>query len=144
MLPYDPERRGALVARQFRGPVYLAGEPDILEPPAGLIDEGEDAAQSARREAMEEVGVRLDELEPLGFYWASPGSTTECSSLFLAPYTASDRIEAGGGTDDHEAIEVVETPLLELAGMIDRGELHDLKLLALMQTLRLRRPELFD
>ena len=143
VLPYDPERRVALLARQFRAPVHLAGAPDILEPPAGLIDAGESADDCARREAMEEVGVRLDVLEPLESYWASPGSTTEYSTLFLAPYTAADRIEAGGGTDDHENVEVLETPLSQLAAMVDRGELHDLKLLALIQTLRLRRPELF-
>ena len=144
VLPYDPERRVALVARQFRGPVRLADMPDFLEPPAGIIDEGESAADCARREAMEEVGVRLGELEALGTYWASPGSTMERSDLFLAPYSAADRIEAGGGTDDHEDIEVIETPLQDLAGMIDRGELQDLKLFALVQSLRLRRPDLFS
>lgn len=143
VLPYDPERRVALVARQFRAPVRLAEATDILEPPAGIIDAGETAAQCARREALEEVGVRLGELEPLGCYWSSPGSGMERNDLFLAAYTQADRIEAGGGTDEHEDIEVIETPLSELAAMLDRGELSDLKLLGLVQTLRLRRPELF-
>jgi hypothetical protein len=38
---------------------------------------------------------------------------------------------------------VVETSLAELGRMAERGELADLKTLALVQALRLRRPELF-
>jgi hypothetical protein len=35
-------------------------------------------------------------------------------------------------------------PLAELAAMADKGEIQDLKVFALLQTLRLRRPELFS
>jgi hypothetical protein len=38
---------------------------------------------------------------------------------------------------------VVEMPLADLALAADRGELSDLKLLVLLQTLRLRHPDLF-
>jgi predicted NUDIX family NTP pyrophosphohydrolase len=35
--------------------------------PKGLVDEGEDLEQAARRETLEETGVRAGELFPLGF-----------------------------------------------------------------------------
>ena len=144
VLPYDPERRVALLVRQFRGPVWMKQGSDLTEPPAGLIDAGEDPASCARREAMEETGVRLDELEPLGSYWSSPGVSTERYWLYLEPYAGVDRTGAGGGLEDeHEDIEVIETPLDELAQAAMRGELADLKLLALVQALMIRRPELF-
>ena len=64
--------------------------------------------------------------------------------LFFAPYRAADRVAAGGGlASEQEGIAVVETPLAELAAMADGGTLTELKLFALVQTLRLRRPELF-
>ena len=53
-------------------------------------------------------------------------------------------VAAGGGVDEHEDIQVMETPLHELARALERGELADLKLLALVQALMIRRPELFD
>ena len=143
VLPYDPEQRTALLVRQFRGPVWIEHGADFLEPPAGIIEDGEDPADAARREAFEETGLELGELEPVGCYWTSPGVTTERSWLFLASYAAADRTAAGGGVDEHENIEVVETPLAALAARLDRGELGDLKMLALVQALRLRRPELF-
>ncbi len=145
VLPYDAMRRTALLVRQFRAPVFLAArEPVLLEAIAGMIDNG-DAAITARREALEEAGLRLGELEPVATAWPSPGMLTERVALFLAPYSAGDRVGAGGGlAEEHEEIEIVELALDELAGLADRGELADMKTLALVQTLRVRRPELFE
>jgi 8-oxo-dGTP pyrophosphatase MutT (NUDIX family) len=93
---------------------------------------------------MEEAGLRLETLEPVASVWSIPGSSTEHIDMFLAPYGAADRVSAGGGlAHEHENIVVVELPLAELARMADAGGLADLKTLALTQTLRLRRPELF-
>lgn len=146
VLPYDPTRRVALLVRQLRNGPLLAGfeQPHLLEAPAGLIDPGEDDAAAARREALEEVGTRLRDLEPLGASFSCPGVSTERIALFLGCYGKDDRVAAGGGlASEHENIEVVETPLAELARLADAGELIDLKTLALTLHLRLRRPDLF-
>ena len=143
VLPYDPARKTALLVRQLRlPPLYAGGEATILEAPAGLIDPGEDGSTAARREAMEEVGVRLTSLDLVTSAWSMPGISAERMDMFLAAYATADRTGAGGGIDD-EGIEVVEMPLSELAAMADAGTLNDMKTLVLVQTLRLRRPELF-
>lgn len=144
VLPYDPEREVALLVRQFRAPVLHAGVADwLLEAPAGLRDEP-DAEAAARREAMEEVGLKLGPLEPVATAFSMPGISTERMALYLAPFSAADRVAAGGGLDsEHEGITVVEVTLAELARLADSGALTDLKTLALVQTLRLRRPDLF-
>ena len=130
VLVYDPERKTALLVRQFRAPTFIAAQlPDLLEAIAGLIED-EDPQATARREAMEEAGVQIGALEPVGRVWAIPGSSTERIDLFLASYCAADRVAEGGGLDhEHENITVVEMPLAELAAMADRGELADLKTL---------------
>jgi nudix-type nucleoside diphosphatase (YffH/AdpP family) len=143
VLPYDPERRVALLVRQVRAAVSYRGEAEFPEPPAGLIDEGEAPETAAIREAEEETGLKLRSLEPLGRFWSSPGSTTETSWLYLAEYAASERTGDGGGVDDHEDVEVLEIPLAELAAKAARGELHDLKLAVLVLSLMNRRPALF-
>jgi nudix-type nucleoside diphosphatase (YffH/AdpP family) len=144
VLPYDPVRRVALMIRQLRPPtLYAGGVAVLLEAPAGLIDPGEDGATAAQREAMEEVGVRLSTLEPVAELWTMPGVSTERMALFLGVYAQADQIAAGGGVDgENEEIEVLEMPLAELATMADQGRLTDLKTFSLVQTLRLRRPEL--
>jgi nudix-type nucleoside diphosphatase (YffH/AdpP family) len=145
VLPYDPQRRVAMVIRQFRTPPKLvAGDGMILEAPAGRLDEADPEA-CARREALEEIGLRLERLEPVSRVWTLPALSTERAWLYLAPYTEADRVAAGGGlADEHEEITVLEMPLAELAAMADAGDLNELKLLLLVQTLRLRHPELFS
>ncbi|NNM72182.1 NUDIX domain-containing protein [Enterovirga aerilata] len=144
VLPYDPERRVAMMVRQFRTPVlFVSGGQDLLECPAGLLD-SDDPVADARREAEEEVGLHLAELEPVSTVWSMPGISTERMHLFLAPYSASDvRGEGGGLATEHEDITKLELPLGELAAMADDGRLDDMKTLLLVQTLRLRRPDLF-
>lgn len=144
VLPYDPERKVALLVHQFRAPVLLeAGEQELLETIAGLRD-GEEAGRAVRREALEEAGLKLKDLEWLGVMWTSPGGSTERMDLCLAPYSRADRVAKGGGAPgEHENITVVEMPLSELAATADRGAIADMKTFALVQTLRLKRPELF-
>jgi nudix-type nucleoside diphosphatase (YffH/AdpP family) len=144
VLPYDPERRVAMLVRLFRAPVFHAsGTPETLEAPAGLLDE-DDPADCARREALEEVGLTLTFLEPVGSVWTMPGISTERMHLYLALYRAGDRTSPGGGlAEENENITVVEMELSRLATMADEGGLSDLKTLALVQTLRLRHPNLF-
>lgn len=144
VLAYDEERRVALLVSQFRPAVYLAsGGEALLEIIAGgLEDETQEAC--VRREAMEEGGLRLGALEKVVDAWPMPGISTESIALYLARYTAADRVAQGGGLDDeHEGITVVELPLRELAAMTDDGALADLKSYACVQALRLRRPDLF-
>ncbi|RVU16578.1 NUDIX domain-containing protein [Methylobacterium oryzihabitans] len=144
VLPYDPVRRVAALVRELRVPVLLAsGAPSQLEAPAGLIDGG-DPADNARREVLEETGIRLHALEPVGAAYSCAGVSTERIHLFLAPYGAGDREGPGGGAEgEHENIRVVEMTFADLAALADTGGLTDLKTLTLVLALRARHPDLF-
>ena len=45
--------------------------------------------------------------------------------------------------EEGESVTAVELPLSDLAQLADTGRLSDMKTLLLIQTLRLRRPDLF-
>lgn len=145
VLPYDGERRTALLVRLPRaGPLYAGGPDQLLEAPAGMVDGGDEEA-AARREALEEAGVRLGDLERIATTWPSPGVSAESTTLYLAAYNAADRVADGGGVEhEDENITVVEQSLAELWANADAGCIEDLKTLALVMALRLRRPELFE
>ncbi len=144
VLPYDPVRRTVMLIRILRTPALVrAGRAELVECPAGLLDEADPAA-AARREAQEEVGLALGDVEHVARVWTSPGISAEQMDLYLAPYSAGDRVGAGGGVaSEHEAIEVAELGLDLVWTMVKRGELDDMKTLTLVQALRLRHPELF-
>jgi len=144
VLPYDPERRTAVLVRQFRAPVFLAAKQDeMVEAIAGIV-ESADPKECGRREAWEEAGLRLGMLEHVGTVWTMPGVSTERMHLYLAACRDSDRAGPGGGlADEHENTAPVEYPLADLAARVDAGQLDDMKTMLLVQTLRLRRPDLF-
>jgi nudix-type nucleoside diphosphatase (YffH/AdpP family) len=145
VLPYDAERRVALVCRQPRvGPLFSGFDPHLVEAAAGMIDPGEDAAATVVREALEELGVTLGAVEPVVAAWSMPAVSSERIHLFLAPYQAADRTAPGGGVaEEGEEIEVIERPLADLLREADAGALTDIKTLALVWALARRRPDLF-
>jgi nudix-type nucleoside diphosphatase (YffH/AdpP family) len=145
VLPYDPERRLALVVCQTRVPLlYLGDRERLMEAIAGRIED-ETPLDSVRREAEEEAGLRIREFGHVGTCWVSPGVSTERVYLYLAAYSAADRVGPGGGrVDEFEDITVREISLSKLAQLADQGGIKDTKTLLLAQTLRLRRPDLFE
>src|SRR5215510_13025898 len=89
VLPYDAERRTAILVRQFRAPVFLATrQEEVFEAIAGIV-ESPDPAACGRREAMEEAGLELHTLEHVGSAWTMPGVSTERMHLYVAPYGAN-------------------------------------------------------
>lgn len=144
VLPYDPQRRVATLVRQLRAPLlHTAGLQDLLEVPAGIL-EGDDPEVCARREVMEETGLQLGLLEHVARVWSMPGISTERIDLFLAPYDSAGKVGDGGGVaEENENIIVVELALDELAGMMRRGTLIDLKSLTLVLALQARHTHLF-
>jgi nudix-type nucleoside diphosphatase (YffH/AdpP family) len=146
ILPYDPQRRTLLFVRLLRAPPLLAeGVPDLIEAPAGLMEDGERPEDAALREAREETGYALQTPEPLASAWTSPGISTERMDLFAAAYAPGDRVSDGGGAPgEHENALVVELDASQALAMIGRGEIADMKTLALILLLRTRRPALFE
>lgn len=145
VLPYDPERRVAVLVRQVRVAPMFWGEPgEFDEAPAGGLD-GETPEVAARREVMEETGIRVGVLDFVVCSYAMPSVSSERLHLYLAPFSLTDRVADGGGlADEGEQVTVLEVPLAELWSRAERGDLLDMKTLVLVQALRLRRPDLFE
>jgi len=142
ILLHDVERRTVLLSRQFRYPVYVNHHPDgmLIETAAGLLD-GQDPATAIRREAAEELGVEVGDVEHVFDVYMSPGSVTERIHFFAAPYTPLSRTGEGGGlAEDGEDIEVLELPFDTTLAMIESGEIADAKTIMLLQWAALRGP----
>jgi nudix-type nucleoside diphosphatase (YffH/AdpP family) len=79
VLPYDPKRDRVLLIEQLRmGPLIRHDtNPWSLEPIAGMVDARETPEDAAHREAKEEAGLTLRELEFVSANYPSPGSATD-------------------------------------------------------------------
>jgi nudix-type nucleoside diphosphatase (YffH/AdpP family) len=141
VLLYDLEGASVLLTRQFRYPVYVNDHPDgmLLEAAAGLLDD-QDPETAIRREAEEETGVRIGELEHVFDVFMSPGSVTERLHCYAAPYRPAERGAGGGLAEEGEDIEVVELPFKEALDMVRTGEIADAKTIMLLQWAALEGP----
>lgn len=146
VLPVDSARRTCLLVRQLRVPVHVAqGEGLMLEAAAGLIDpEDASPAAAAVREAREELGYSVRDLEEVATFYPIPGLVTEQMSCFVASYTPADRVRGDTGADEDEILDVEEWGLDALWQAFRDGRLRDGKAIVCLQGLRIARPELFD
>lgn len=138
VLPYSPAKRTVILTRQFRFPACVHGDDAwLIEAPAGKLD-GDDPATCATREAEEETGHRLEEIEAVTVAYSTPGSVTERLHLFIGRYEDGSRISEGGGLEhEGEDIEVLELPYDEALAMASDGRIVDAKTIILLQHLRL-------
>lgn len=139
VLLYNREKRTVILTRQFRFPVFAHGEAGwLIEVVAGKLD-GDHPVTTAKKEAEEESGYRVHDVELVMSAYMSPGSVTEKLSLFLAEYDADSKVSAGGGLEhEGEDIEVLELGIDAALAMIETGEIADAKTIMLLQHVRLK------
>ncbi|MCA1922547.1 GDP-mannose pyrophosphatase NudK [Buttiauxella noackiae] len=138
MLLYNRDKNTVVLTRQFRVATWVNGNPDgmLIEACAGLLDADEPEV-CARKEAIEETGYEVGEVEKVFELYMSPGGVTELIHFYMAEYSDSQRENAGGGIDD-EDIDVLEIPFRQALEMVASGEIRDGKTVILLQQLQLR------
>ncbi len=135
----EPSKRLILV-RQFRPP--LNGK--VIEFPAGLIDEGENAAQTAVRELYEETGYHGKVVAITPPTCNSPGLTGEKITTVVMEIdeTAHPINPPVPAMEEDEDIETFKVPVTQLQNFLHdavrRGDVIDSKLMAFNLALRYR------
>ena len=124
-LPYDPVLDCVVLVEQFRPGAFVRGDPHpwVLEPVAGRCDGDEPVEVVAEREMVEEAGLCLQRLEPIGNYYPSPGCLSEYLYSFVGLVDLSAFKEGlhGLATENED----IRTHLLSFdaaMGLIETGE----------------------
>jgi ADP-ribose pyrophosphatase len=121
LIPIDAQDRVWLV-RQYR---HAAGE-DLLELPAGTLEDGESPEDCALRECREEIGMAPGELIHLGGTFLAPGYSNEFLHFFLARGLTPDPLPP----DPDEELRLEKIPWEDLWTLIAGKSIRDAKTLA--------------
>ncbi|MCB2262131.1 MAG: NUDIX domain-containing protein [Candidatus Thiosymbion ectosymbiont of Robbea hypermnestra] len=105
---YDAGRDQLVMIEQFRiGALEHGHGAWTLEPVGGILKPGEDARELVRREAMEEAGCRISDLEPIGAYHVSPGTAADRVRLFCGRVDAASAGGIHGLSEEGEDTRVI-------------------------------------
>lgn len=129
MLVFNRDTQKLLLINQFRYPTYSSGPGWMIETIAGMIDEGESPEEAVRREAQEETGLNVQNVELIASFYPSPGGCSEKIHLFyveIAGDTARYQ-KIGGLASENENILTVELSLAEVLEKVRTGEICDAK-----------------
>ncbi len=118
IVPIIHENNVVLV-RQYR---YAVGT-ELLEVPAGVIEQGETPEECATRELDEEIGYRCNDIEKIMEFFPAPGSSTEKIHVYLAKGLTKTEMR----TEEDERINVDIMPIETALEKIRSGEIHDAK-----------------
>ncbi|PIJ51579.1 GDP-mannose pyrophosphatase NudK [Erwinia sp. OLTSP20] len=138
ILLYNRQKNSVVLTRQFRIATWVNNNPDgmLIETCAGLLDNDSPEA-CIRKEAMEETGYAIGEVEKLFQLYMSPGGVTEIVHFFAAEYRDGLKKSAGGGVDD-EQIDVLELSYPDAMARVADGRICDGKTVILLQQAQLR------
>ena len=128
--PVLPDGR-LVVERQFRYPLNRV----FIEFPAGKREEGEDPLVTAQRELFEEAGYTATDWTNLGTVHTVVSYSTEAIEFYLA----EGLTHIGAQLDHGEFLEVGTMELDEMLALLDRGEITDVKTVAMTLMLERRR-----
>lgn len=99
----------------------LAAREELLELPAGKMNEGEDPMLCAARELKEETGLIAKRMELISAFYPSPGYTDE--KIYV--YHCTDFEKGDNALDDGEFLNVVRVPQNKAFRMLDEGLFAD-------------------
>ena len=138
LLPYDPVRDEVVLVEQVRIAAYDTSEtPWLLEMVAGMIEEGESVEDVARREALEEAGLAIGRTKPVLSYLASPGGTTERSSIMVGEVDARTAEGIHGLADENEHIRVHVVSREQAYQWVEEGKIDNAASVIALQWLQL-------
>lgn len=122
IVPVVDDGTYALLVRQYRAAV----DRELLEIPAGKRDvHGEAPDVTARRELIEEIGMRPGRLEQLAALYMTPGFSDEHMTLFIALDLEATATAVQGPEETHMTVEQIA--LADIPDLIAAGEIADAK-----------------
>jgi ADP-ribose pyrophosphatase len=140
LLPYDPKCDEVVLIEQFRvGALSADADPWLTEIVAGIIEDGETAEDVVRREAVEEAGCAIADIEPVMNVFPTPGGSSERIAIFVGRVDAKGIDGIHGLADEGEDIRVFTEPLDAALQRLANGGIANMTAVVALQWLALNR-----
>jgi ADP-ribose pyrophosphatase len=140
VLPYDPKKDCVVLIEQFRiGALEHNATPWLIEIVAGVMDKGEKETHEdvARRETLEETGLKIESLIPIYDYFTSAGYSTEKIKLFCAKVDSTKAPKYCGLKEEHEDIKIHVVPTTKAFAAVRSGQINNSFTIIALQWLEL-------
>jgi ADP-ribose pyrophosphatase len=140
---YDPVLDQVVMVEQFRIGALEHGQGAwTLEPVGGVLKAAEDAREVVRREAMEEAGCEILDLEPIGAYHVSPGTSAARIRLFCGRVDAGRAKGIHGLAEEGEDTRVAVMNTEQAMGELYSGRINTSAAIIAIQWLAMNRDRL--
>ncbi|WP_318433634.1 ADP-ribose diphosphatase [Photobacterium leiognathi] len=139
LLPYDPITDEVVLIEQFRVGAMAAGcEPWQLEIVAGMIDHQDESAEDVvKREAVEEAGLTVAELEQVTRYLSSSGGCSEMLDIFVGTVDSTQAGGIHGLAEESEDIRVHVVSREQAYEWVESGKIENAASIIALQWLQL-------
>ncbi|WP_153446103.1 ADP-ribose diphosphatase [Vibrio algicola] len=142
LLPYDPTHDLVVLIEQIRVGALEHTSPWQFEIIAGMNDEGESPAEVVRREAQEEAGLAVNNIEAISHYYPSSGGCSETLDVFVGQVDASQASGVHGLEGENEDILVHVVTRDQAYQMVRDGTIENGASIIALQWLELNYKEL--
>ncbi len=143
ILLFDPKQDKIVMIEQFRaGPMAQGEDPFLIELVAGMAESGEALEDTARREALEEAGCEVTELQKIYAYYPSPGCMSEHTTIFIGRTIAPENGSLCGVAHENEDIRVLVLDATEAISLLYMGKLRDAASIIALQWFSLHHTDL--
>ncbi|MCG3884392.1 ADP-ribose diphosphatase [Photobacterium leiognathi] len=139
LLPYDPITDEVVLIEQFRVGAMAAGcAPWQLEIVAGMIDHQDEPAEDVvKREAVEEAGLTVAELEKVTRYLSSSGGCSEMLDIFVGTVDSTQAGGIHGLAEESEDIRVHVVSREQAYEWVESGKIENAASIIALQWLQL-------
>lgn len=142
LLAFDAKRDEVVLIEQIRVGALEHHSPWQLEIIAGMNDQDESSEAVVRREAMEEAGVLVGEVEAISHYYASSGGCSETIDVFVGQIDATTASGVHGLDSENEDIKVHVMTREQAYQLVESGVIENGATIIALQWLQLNHTKL--
>jgi len=145
VLAFDPLQNKIVLLEQFRIGAWVHDQNAwMYEVIAGIIEEQQSPEEVAHREAEEEAGCKLLDMEYICNYYSSPGGSSETLQLYCAAVNSAGVEGLYGLESEGEDIRAVVVDYAQAVDWLDEGKLNNASTIISLQWLMLNHTRLID